>query len=111
MMMDTAIEVHSEVHFKEKLEEEGVKAETPSENAPIWFNFRASTPAMSLPGRGRKPGQRTERNDGSSRRNLASAPRNMMAKSTLKDGSTNSRNMPNWGSGARWRKPRSCSSP
>ena len=46
-MMATAM-----VDFKEKLEEEGVKAETASENATIRFDFRASTPATSPPGRG-----------------------------------------------------------
>ena len=42
----------SEVHFKEKLEEEGVKAEAASENATIRFDIRASTPATSPTGRG-----------------------------------------------------------
>ena len=51
-MNATAMDSYSEVHFKEKLEEKGVKAETPSENATIWFNFWASTPAMSCPGQG-----------------------------------------------------------
>ena len=44
----------SEVHFKEKLEEEGVQAETASEKATIRFDFRASTPAKSPPGRGQE---------------------------------------------------------
>ena len=51
-MMSNAMDSNSEVHFKEKLEEEGVKAETASENATIRFDFQASTPATSPPGRG-----------------------------------------------------------
>ena len=51
-MMATAMDSDSEVHFKEKLEEEGVKAGTSSENATIRFDFRASTPATSPTGRG-----------------------------------------------------------
>ena len=47
-MMATTMDSESEVHFKEKLEEEGVKAEAASENATIRFDFRASTPAASL---------------------------------------------------------------
>ena len=58
------MDTDSEVHFKEKLEEEGVKAETPSENATILFDFRASTPATSAPERG--PEART--GDGEERR-------------------------------------------
>ena len=63
-MMATAMDSDSEVHFKEKLEEEGVKAETASENATIRFDFRASTPAMSPLGGG--PEART--GDGEERR-------------------------------------------
>ena len=50
--MATTIDSDSEVHFKEKLKEEGVKAEAASENATIRFDFRASTPATLPPGRG-----------------------------------------------------------
>ena len=37
-MMATTMDSDSEVHFKEKLEEEGVKAEAASENATIRFD-------------------------------------------------------------------------
>ena len=50
--MATAMDSDSQVHFKEKLEKEGVKAETASKNATIRFNFWASTPAASPPARG-----------------------------------------------------------
>ena len=68
-MMATAIDSNSEVHFKEKLEEEGVQAEAASENATIRFDFRASTPATSLrtgsPCRGRRgTAGRAEKYDG-----------------------------------------------
>ena len=53
-MMATTMDSDSEVHLKEKLEEEGVKAEAASENATIRFDFPASTPATSPSGRGPK---------------------------------------------------------
>ena len=64
-MMATAMDYVSEVHFKEKLEEEGVKAETASENTTIWFDFRVRLQA-STSGHRLQPGQGTEMNDGSS---------------------------------------------
>ena len=51
-MMATAMDSDSEVHFKEKLEEEEVKAEAASENTTIQFSFRASTPATTPQGQG-----------------------------------------------------------
>ena len=51
-MMGTNMDSDSEVHFKDKLEEEGIKAEAASENATIRYDFRASTPATTPPGRG-----------------------------------------------------------
>ena len=47
-MMATNMDSDSEVHFKEKLEEKGIKAEATT----IRFTFRVSTPATSPPGRG-----------------------------------------------------------
>ena len=51
-MMATSMEADSEVLFKEKREGKGVKAETAVDNATLRFDFRASTPATSPPGRG-----------------------------------------------------------
>ena len=51
-MMATSMEADSEVLFKEKSEGKGVKAETAVDNATLRFDFRASTPATSPPGRG-----------------------------------------------------------
>ena len=51
-MMATTLDSDFEVHLKERLEEEGVKAEAASENATIRFDFRASTPATSPSGLG-----------------------------------------------------------
>ena len=42
----------SEVIFKEKVEEKGIKHEGTIEDAMIRFAFRASTPAMTPPKRG-----------------------------------------------------------
>ena len=46
------MDADSEVLFKEKREEKGVKAETAVDDATIRFDFRASTPATPPPGRG-----------------------------------------------------------
>ena len=51
-MMATSMEADSEVHFKEKREGKGVKTETAVDDATLQFEFRASTPAASPPGRG-----------------------------------------------------------
>ena len=51
-MMATSMEADSEVLFREKREGKGVKAETAVDGATIRFDFRASTPATSPPGRG-----------------------------------------------------------
>ena len=50
--MATSMEADSEVHFKEKREGKGVKTETAVDDATLQFEFRASTPAASAPGRG-----------------------------------------------------------
>ena len=50
--MATSMEADLEVLFKEKREGKGVKAETAVDNATLRFDFRASTPATSPPGRG-----------------------------------------------------------
>ena len=50
--MATSMEADSEVLFKEKREGKGVKTETAVDNATLRFDFRASTPATSPPGRG-----------------------------------------------------------
>ena len=50
--MATSMDADSEVLFKEKMEEKGVKAETAVEDATLRFDFRASTPATPPPGRG-----------------------------------------------------------
>ena len=50
--MATSMDADSEVLFKEKREEKGVKAETAVDNATIRFDFRASTPAKPPPERG-----------------------------------------------------------
>ena len=50
--MATSMDADSEVHFKEKREEKGVKAETTVDDATIRFDFRALTPATPSPGRG-----------------------------------------------------------
>ena len=46
------MDADSEVLFKKKREEKGVKAETAVDDATIRFDFRASTPATATPGRG-----------------------------------------------------------
>ena len=51
-MMAKSMEADSEVLFKEKQEGKGVKAETAVDDATLRFDFRASTPATSTPGRG-----------------------------------------------------------
>ena len=51
-MMATSMEADSEVLFKEKREGKGVKTETAVDDATLQFDFRASTPATSHPGRG-----------------------------------------------------------
>ena len=51
-MMATCMEADSEVLFKEKREGKGVKTETAVDDATLRFDFRASTPATSPPGRG-----------------------------------------------------------
>ena len=48
----TSMDANSEVLFKEKQEEKGIKAETAVDDATIRFDFRASTPATPPPGRG-----------------------------------------------------------
>ena len=50
--MATSMEADSEVLFKEKREGKGVKTETAVDDATLQFDFRASTPATSPPGRG-----------------------------------------------------------
>ena len=50
--MATSMDADSEVHFKEKREEKGVKAETTIDDATIQFDFRALTPVTPSPGRG-----------------------------------------------------------
>ena len=50
--MATSMEGNSEVLFKEKREGNGVKTETAVDDATLQFDFRASTPATSPPGRG-----------------------------------------------------------
>ena len=50
--MATSMEADSEVLFKEKREGKGVKTETAVDDATLRFDFRASTPATSPPGRG-----------------------------------------------------------
>ena len=50
--MATSMDADSEVHFKEKREEKGVKAETAVDDATIRFDFRASTPATPPQGQG-----------------------------------------------------------
>ena len=50
--MATSMEADSEVLFKEKREGKGVKTETAIDNATLRFDFRASTPTTSPPGRG-----------------------------------------------------------
>ena len=50
--MATSMEADSEVLFKDKREGKGVKTETAVDDATLWFDFRASTPATSPPGRG-----------------------------------------------------------
>ena len=50
--MATSMDADSEVLFKEKREEKGMKAETAVDDATIRFDFRASTPATPPPGRG-----------------------------------------------------------
>ena len=50
--MATSMEADFEVLFKEKREGKGVKAETAVDDATLQFDFRASTPATSPPGRG-----------------------------------------------------------
>ena len=50
--MATSMDADSEVLFKEKREEKGIKAETAVDDATIRFDFRASTPATPPPGRG-----------------------------------------------------------
>ena len=54
--MATSMDADSEVLFKEKREEKGVKAETAVDYATIRFDFRASTPATPPPGRGTEEG-------------------------------------------------------
>ena len=46
------MDADSEVLFKEKREEKGVKAETAVDDATLRFDFRASTLATPPPGRG-----------------------------------------------------------
>ena len=53
--MATSMDADSEVLFKEKREEKGVKAETAVDDATLWFDFRASTQATPPPGRGAEP--------------------------------------------------------
>ena len=53
--MATSMDADSEVLFKEKREEKGVKAETTVDDATLRFDFRASTPAMPALGRGAWP--------------------------------------------------------
>ena len=48
--MAPGMDVDSEVLFKEKQEEKGIKAETAVDDATIRFDFRASTPATLPPG-------------------------------------------------------------
>ena len=50
--MATSMEADSEVHFKEIREGKGVKTEIAVDDAILQFEFRASTPAASPPGRG-----------------------------------------------------------
>ena len=50
-MMATYMDSDSEVHFKDKLEEEEINAEEASKNATIRYDFRALTPATTPPGR------------------------------------------------------------
>ena len=50
--MAMSMEADSEVLFKEKREGKGVKTETAVDDATLRFDFRASTPATSPPGRG-----------------------------------------------------------
>ena len=50
-MMASYMDCDSEVQFKEKLEEKGIKADATSEDATIRFDFRASTTATSPLGR------------------------------------------------------------
>ena len=50
--MATSMEADSEFLFKEKREGKGVKTETAVDDATLRFDFRASTPATSPPGRG-----------------------------------------------------------
>ena len=65
--MATTMDAGSEVLFKEKREEKGVKAETAVDDATIPFDFRASTPATPPPNWERRPEEGTvRRNVGSS---------------------------------------------
>ena len=50
--MAPSMQADSEVLFKEKREGKGVKTETAVDDATLRFDFRASTPATSPPGRG-----------------------------------------------------------
>ena len=53
--MATSMEADSEVLFKEKREGKSVKTKTSVDDATLQFDFRASTPATSPPGRGAEP--------------------------------------------------------
>ena len=53
--MATSMDADSEVPFKEKREEKGVKGETAVDDATLRFDFRASTPAAPPPGLGAEP--------------------------------------------------------
>ena len=50
--MATSMDADSEVLFKEKREEKGVKAETAVDDTILQFDFRASNPDTPPPGRG-----------------------------------------------------------
>ena len=50
--MATSMEADSEVLFKQKREGKVVKTETAVDDATLRFDFRASIPATSPPGRG-----------------------------------------------------------
>ena len=53
--MATSMEADSEVLFKEKRKEKGVKAETAVDDATLGFDFRVSTPRTPPPGQGAEP--------------------------------------------------------
>ena len=85
--MATNMDPDSEVIFKEKEEEKGIKGEGTTEDATIRFDFRASTlaiPAMTQP-EGRAEPERVRSIGRSSLRNSASGRKSTMGRSTSKD--------------------------